>query len=114
MKKELGLAERDIIDIPQLFCLEQLTNVPSDQQTGKFFARPYFPDLVRSVRGGLGRGDRSPRSGWSPDVCGAGPEARARQTVVPEREGGGSSSLPPQVGNAPDMRRSQTGRLAKQ
>ncbi|XP_044889163.1 protein-arginine deiminase type-6 isoform X3 [Felis catus] len=45
VKKELGLAERDIIDIPQLFCLEQLTNVPSDQQTGKFFARPYFPDL---------------------------------------------------------------------
>ncbi|XP_044889164.1 protein-arginine deiminase type-6 isoform X4 [Felis catus] len=49
VKKELGLAERDIIDIPQLFCLEQLTNVPSDQQTGKFFARPYFPDLALSI-----------------------------------------------------------------
>ena len=60
VKKELGLAERDIIDIPQLFCLEQLTNVPSDQQTGKFYARPYFPDLVRSVRGGLGRGSVPP------------------------------------------------------
>lgn len=45
--------ERDIIDIPQLFCLEQLTNIPSNQQTGKFFARPYFPDLVRTW---LGRG----------------------------------------------------------
>ncbi|XP_014928435.2 protein-arginine deiminase type-6 [Acinonyx jubatus] len=49
VKKELGLAERDIIDIPQLFCLEQLTNVPSDQQTGKFFARPYFPDLLQMM-----------------------------------------------------------------
>ncbi|XP_060480246.2 inactive protein-arginine deiminase type-6 [Panthera onca] len=49
VKKELGLAERDIIDIPQLFCLEQLTNVPSDQQTGKFYARPYFPDLLQMM-----------------------------------------------------------------
>lgn len=51
LKAELGLAERDIIDIPQLFCLEQLTNVPSDQQTGKLFARPYFPNLVRGAEG---------------------------------------------------------------
>ncbi|XP_007083828.1 protein-arginine deiminase type-6 [Panthera tigris] len=49
VKKELGLAERDIIDIPQLFCLEQLMNVPSDQQTGKFYARPYFPDLLQMM-----------------------------------------------------------------
>nr|AAV85441.1 egg and embryo abundant-peptidyl arginine deiminase-like protein [Canis lupus familiaris] len=49
LKKELGLVERDIIDIPQLFCLEQLTNVPSSEQTGKFFARPYFPDLLQMI-----------------------------------------------------------------
>ena len=58
LKKELGLVERDIIDIPQLFCLEQLTNVPSSEQTGKFFARPYFPDLVR--RAGVARGAAVP------------------------------------------------------
>nr|XP_044625742.1 protein-arginine deiminase type-6 isoform X3 [Equus asinus] len=49
LKAELGLAERDIIDIPQLFCLEQLTNAPSDQQTGKLFARPYFPNLLQTI-----------------------------------------------------------------
>ncbi|XP_004678604.1 PREDICTED: protein-arginine deiminase type-6 [Condylura cristata] len=49
LKRELGLLERDIIDIPQLFCLEQLTNVPSSQQTGKLFARPYFPNLMQMV-----------------------------------------------------------------
>lgn len=49
LKRELGLAERDIIDIPQLFCLEQLTNVPSSQQTEKLYARPYFPNLVRGT-----------------------------------------------------------------
>ncbi|XP_008046441.1 protein-arginine deiminase type-6, partial [Carlito syrichta] len=45
LKVELGLAEEDIVDIPQLFCLEQLTNVPSDQRAQRPFARPYFPDL---------------------------------------------------------------------
>ncbi|CAK7301353.1 Protein-arginine deiminase type-6 [Vulpes lagopus] len=49
LKKELGLVERDIIDIPQLFYLEQLTNVPSSEQTGKFFVRPYFPDLLQMI-----------------------------------------------------------------
>ncbi|XP_058409028.1 protein-arginine deiminase type-6 [Diceros bicornis minor] len=49
LKKELGLVERDIIDIPQLFCLEQLTNAPSDQQTGKLFARPFFPNLLQII-----------------------------------------------------------------
>ncbi|KAG8506611.1 Protein-arginine deiminase type-6 [Galemys pyrenaicus] len=49
LKRELGLAERDIVDIPQLFCLEQLTNVPSSQQTGKLFARPYFPNLMQMI-----------------------------------------------------------------
>ncbi|XP_066121260.1 protein-arginine deiminase type-6 [Saccopteryx bilineata] len=47
LKRELGLVERDIVDIPQLFCLEQLTNVPSSQQTKKLYARPYFPNLLQ-------------------------------------------------------------------
>ncbi|XP_008851152.1 protein-arginine deiminase type-6 isoform X2 [Nannospalax galili] len=49
LKKELGLVDKDIITIPQLFCLEQLTNVPSDQQTSKSFARPYFPDMLQMI-----------------------------------------------------------------
>ncbi|VCW66429.1 unnamed protein product, partial [Gulo gulo] len=49
LKKELGLVEKDIIDIPQLFCLEQLTNVPSNEQTAKLFARPYFPNLLQMI-----------------------------------------------------------------
>lgn len=49
LKKELGLVDKDIIMIPQLFCLETLTNVPSNQQTTKLFARPYFPDMVRML-----------------------------------------------------------------
>lgn len=48
LKKELGLEDKDILLIPQLFCLEQLTNVPSNQQSNKLFARPYFPDMVRT------------------------------------------------------------------
>ncbi|KAM7324036.1 hypothetical protein ACRRTK_016341 [Alexandromys fortis] len=49
LKKELGLVEKDIITIPQLFCLELLTNVPSNQQTTKLFARPFFPDMLQMV-----------------------------------------------------------------
>ncbi|XP_006914370.1 protein-arginine deiminase type-6 [Pteropus alecto] len=49
LRRELGLVERDIIDVPQLFCLEQLTNVPSSQQTKKLYARPYFPSLLRVI-----------------------------------------------------------------
>ncbi|KAK2106037.1 Protein-arginine deiminase type-6 [Saguinus oedipus] len=45
LKTELGLVEQDIVEIPQLFCLEKLTNVPSDQQPKRLFARPYFPNL---------------------------------------------------------------------
>lgn len=41
--------DKDIIAIPQLFCLEPLTNVPSNQQTLKPFARPYFPNMVRAM-----------------------------------------------------------------
>uniref|UniRef100_A0A8C9PLB2 Peptidyl arginine deiminase 6 n=1 Tax=Spermophilus dauricus TaxID=99837 RepID=A0A8C9PLB2_SPEDA len=46
LKRELGLGEKDIIDVPQLFCLERLTNVPSDQQTPKLLARAYFPNML--------------------------------------------------------------------
>ncbi|KAL6061344.1 hypothetical protein STEG23_035660 [Scotinomys teguina] len=49
LKKELGLVDKDIIAIPQLFCLELLTNVPSNQQTTKLFARPYFPDMLQMI-----------------------------------------------------------------
>ncbi|XP_052574443.1 protein-arginine deiminase type-6 isoform X1 [Peromyscus californicus insignis] len=49
LKKELGLTDKDIIAIPQLFCLELLTNVPSNQQTTKLFARPYFPDMLQMI-----------------------------------------------------------------
>lgn len=52
LKRELGLRERHIIDVPQLFCLEQLTNVPSKEQTGKLYAKPFFPNLVRGTEGG--------------------------------------------------------------
>lgn len=53
LKQELGLVEQDIIDVPQLFCLQQLTNVPSSQQSNKLFARSYFPNLVRPAVGAL-------------------------------------------------------------
>ncbi|XP_076994121.1 inactive protein-arginine deiminase type-6 [Tamandua tetradactyla] len=49
LKRELGLAETDIIHIPQLFCLEPLMNIPSNQQTGKPLARPYFPDMLHMI-----------------------------------------------------------------
>ncbi|XP_021056881.1 protein-arginine deiminase type-6 [Mus pahari] len=49
LKKELGLEDKDIVLIPQLFCLEQLTNVPSNQQSTKLFARPYFPDMLQII-----------------------------------------------------------------
>ncbi|XP_058516771.1 protein-arginine deiminase type-6 isoform X1 [Ochotona princeps] len=49
LKSELGLVEEDILDVPQLFCLEKLTNVPSEQQSEKPLARPYFPDLLQMI-----------------------------------------------------------------
>ncbi|XP_070259246.1 protein-arginine deiminase type-6 [Myotis yumanensis] len=49
LKRELGLLERDIIHIPQLFCLEQLSNVPAMEQTEKLYARPYFPNLLQMI-----------------------------------------------------------------
>nr|XP_008249781.1 protein-arginine deiminase type-6 [Oryctolagus cuniculus] len=49
LKSELGLAEEDIVEVPQLFCLEQLSNVPSEQQSRKPLARPYFPDLLQMI-----------------------------------------------------------------
>lgn len=58
LKRELGLQEEDVIPIPQLFCLERVTNAPSSEQTEKLYARPYFPDLVRAM-GCVSRGQ-----GW--------------------------------------------------
>ncbi|XP_036901212.1 protein-arginine deiminase type-6 [Sturnira hondurensis] len=49
LRWELGLQDSDIIDIPQLFCLEQLTNVSSSEQPEKHYARPYFPNMLQLV-----------------------------------------------------------------
>ncbi|XP_054435590.1 protein-arginine deiminase type-6 [Pteronotus mesoamericanus] len=68
LKRELGLLDRDIIDIPQLFCLEQLTNVPSSQQTESLYARPYFPNLLRVMVMGKNLGIPKP---FGPQIKGA-------------------------------------------
>lgn len=85
LKRELGLLERDIIHIPQLFCLEQLSNVPSAEQTEKLYARPYFPNLVR-------RG-----VGWLPPGWGGGlfSQLAGSLTYMVLREGGGRTRPPP-------------------
>ncbi|XP_048208047.1 protein-arginine deiminase type-6 [Perognathus longimembris pacificus] len=68
LKRELGLEEKDIVDIPQLFYLEKLTNVPPDQQTAKLFAKPYFPDLLQMMVMGKNLGIPKP---FGPQVEGA-------------------------------------------
>ena len=60
LKRELGLAESDIVDIPQLFFLKN------------FYAEAFFPDMVRAlgqgpaggVCGALRRSTPWPRAGW--------------------------------------------------
>lgn len=69
------------MDVPQLFCLEQLTNVPSSQQTEKRYARPYFPNLVR----GTGVGWASPGTGLGGTV-GNGTQEEVRWREDPSRE----------------------------
>ncbi|KFO32271.1 Protein-arginine deiminase type-6 [Fukomys damarensis] len=49
LREKLGLLEDDIIDIPQLFHLELLTNIPLDQQPLRLFAKPYFPDILQMI-----------------------------------------------------------------
>ncbi|XP_004460575.2 protein-arginine deiminase type-6 [Dasypus novemcinctus] len=68
LKRELGLVEADIVHIPQLFCLEPLANVPSSQQPGKSFARPYFPDMLRMIVMGKNLGIPKP---FGPQIKGA-------------------------------------------
>lgn len=85
LKRELGLLERDIIHIPQLFCLEQLSNVPAMEQTEKLYARPYFPNLVRHRVGWLPHG-----RGWGLVSQVAGP-----LMYMVLREGGGRTCPPP-------------------
>uniref|UniRef100_A0A8D0W8Q4 Protein-arginine deiminase n=1 Tax=Sus scrofa TaxID=9823 RepID=A0A8D0W8Q4_PIG len=68
LKRELGLAEKDIIDIPQLFCLEQIVNVPSNELTGKLYARPYFPNLLQIIVMGQNLGIPKP---FGPQINGA-------------------------------------------
>ncbi|GAB1289155.1 Protein-arginine deiminase type-6 [Apodemus speciosus] len=69
LKKELGLMDKDIILIPQLFCLEPLTNVPSNQQTSKLFARPYFPDMLEIIVLGKNLGIPKPFGPQIKGVC---------------------------------------------
>ena len=47
LKRELGLTERDIIDIPQLFKLHE-------EVSGILKAEAYFPNMVRMVVCGVG------------------------------------------------------------
>lgn len=70
--------DKDIIMIPQLFCLEILTNVPSNQQTTKLFARPYFPDMVRIAGHACFRHICLAHAAW----CFAGHSARLCQMGV--------------------------------
>ncbi|KAK1340439.1 hypothetical protein QTO34_019009 [Cnephaeus nilssonii] len=69
LKRELGLLERDIIDIPQLFCLEQLSNVPSTEQTEKRYARPYFPNLLQLIVMGKNLGIPKPFGPQIKGIC---------------------------------------------
>ncbi|XP_042525711.1 protein-arginine deiminase type-6 isoform X2 [Dipodomys spectabilis] len=69
LKRELGLVEKDIIDIPQLFYLEKLTNIPSDQQTTKLFAKPYFPDLLQMIVMGNNLGIPKPFGPQIKGIC---------------------------------------------
>lgn len=121
LKRELGLEEQDIIDIPQLFCLEHIANIPSSEQTEKLYARPYFPDLVRGAGcwlgvPGLGLGAVWPTlaSLLTDTVLDYG--GGVQQTVAPERERGESPSLPQLEKTPPGSRwaGAQAGRLAKQ
>ncbi|XP_028609870.1 protein-arginine deiminase type-6 [Grammomys surdaster] len=69
LKKELGLVDKDIIMVPQLFCLEMLTNVPSDQQTSKLFARPYFPNMLQTIVLGKNLGIPKPFGPQIKGIC---------------------------------------------
>ncbi|XP_055978550.1 protein-arginine deiminase type-6 [Sorex fumeus] len=81
LKQELGLEEQDIIDVPQLFCLEQLTNVSSSQRTEKLFARPYFPNLLQMVVMGKNLGIPKP---FGPQIRGrCCLEERIRELLEP-------------------------------
>uniref|UniRef100_A0A8C6B722 Protein-arginine deiminase n=1 Tax=Monodon monoceros TaxID=40151 RepID=A0A8C6B722_MONMO len=81
LKRELGLEEQDIIDIPQLFCLEHIANIPSSEQTEKLYARPYFPDLLQMVVMGQNLGIPKP---FGPQINGACClEEKIRQLLEP-------------------------------
>ncbi|XP_037010684.2 protein-arginine deiminase type-6 [Artibeus jamaicensis] len=67
LRWELGLQNSDIIDIPQLFCLEPLRNVPSSQQTEKLYARPFFPNLLQLIVMGKNLGIPKP---FGPQIMG--------------------------------------------
>ncbi|KAF6110520.1 peptidyl arginine deiminase 6 [Phyllostomus discolor] len=81
LKQELGLQDKDIIDVPQLFCLEQLTNVPSNQQTEKLYARPYFPNLLQVTVMGKNLGIPKPFGPQIKGTCCL--EEKVRQLLEP-------------------------------
>ncbi|XP_007459320.1 PREDICTED: protein-arginine deiminase type-6 [Lipotes vexillifer] len=81
LKRELGLEEQDIIDIPQLFCLERIANIPSSEQTEKLYARPYFPDLLQMIVMGQNLGIPKP---FGPQINGTCClEGKIRQLLEP-------------------------------
>ncbi|KAJ8780832.1 hypothetical protein J1605_000875 [Eschrichtius robustus] len=81
LKRELGLEEQDIIDIPQLFCLERIANIPSSEQTEKLYARPYFPDLLQMIVMGQNLGIPKP---FGPQINGTCClEEKIRQLLEP-------------------------------
>ncbi|XP_033698357.1 inactive protein-arginine deiminase type-6 [Tursiops truncatus] len=81
LKRELGLEEQDIIDIPQLFCLEHIANIPSSEQTEKLYARPYFPDLLQMIVMGQNLGIPKP---FGPQINGTCClEEKIRQLLEP-------------------------------
>ncbi|XP_060040827.1 protein-arginine deiminase type-6, partial [Erinaceus europaeus] len=81
LKEELGLTEKDIIDIPQLFRLEHLVNVPSSQQNKKLIAKPYFPNLLQILVMGDSLGIPKPFGPQINEICCL--EQRVRQLLEP-------------------------------
>lgn len=66
LKRELGLAESDIVDIPQLFFLKN------------FYAEAFFPDMVRALGQGPAGGSAGLPEEALPGPGQAGAEAGGR------------------------------------
>lgn len=92
--------EQDIIEIPQLFCLEKMTNIPSDQQPKRPFARPYFPDLVRDDWASLGGGGSIQVTLAATSLCWTAEIGEGQQITVPMRKWAGDPFSPISVRDA--------------